>query len=79
MNTVSVSQLKSSPAKIISASDDYPIAVKKRNKVEAYLIGKNLYDKLINYVENFIDKKAVEETDFSKGKDFETVAKKLGI
>lgn len=79
MNTVSISQLKTSPAKIISASDDYPIAVEKRNKIKAYLVGKSLYDKLIAYIENFIDEKAVEETDFSKGKDFEAIAKELGI
>jgi PHD/YefM family antitoxin component YafN of YafNO toxin-antitoxin module len=79
MNRVSISQLKSSPAKIISASDEYPVAVEKRNKIKAYLIGKNLYNKLITYIEDFIDKKTVEKTDFSKGKDFDLVAKELGI
>jgi len=79
MNNVSISQLKASPAKIISASDDYPVAVEKRNKVEAYLVGKNLYNKLISYIEDFIDKKTVDHTNFSKSRDFESVAKELGI
>lgn len=79
MNSVSISQLKTNPAKAIMQSDDYPVAVEKRNKVKAYLIGKDLYEKLIAYIEDYIDKKTIEKTDFSKGKDFESVAKELSI
>ncbi|OGK56057.1 hypothetical protein A3J15_00565 [Candidatus Roizmanbacteria bacterium RIFCSPLOWO2_02_FULL_38_10] len=79
MNTVSISQLKSRPAKIIDRAFDYPIAVEKRNQVKAYLIGKDLYEKLIAYIENYIDNKAIISTDFKKGKDFEDVANELGI
>ena len=79
MNTVSISQLKASPAKIVSASEDYPVAVEKRNKIKAYLVGKELYEKLLIYIEDYIDKKAIMETDFSEGKDFETIAHELGI
>jgi len=38
-----------------------------------------LYEKITSYIEDFIDKKADKETDFSKGKDFEEIAKQLGI
>jgi len=79
MNSVSISQLKASPAKILSQAFDYPVSIKKRNKIEAYLIGKNLYGKIVSYIEDFIDNKEIEKTDFSKGKDFEKVAKSLGI
>jgi len=79
MNTISISQLKASPAKALSKAMDYPVAVEKRNKVEAYLIGKKLFTKMVAYIEDFIDKKSVEAADFSKGKEFEGVAKKLGI
>ncbi len=79
MTTVSISQLKTSPAKYIESAGDYPVAVEKRNEVKAYLIGKDIYDKLVSYIENFIDRKAVEASDFKKGRDFESVARELGI
>ena len=79
MDTISISDLKTHPSKIIAQALDYPVAVEKRNKVQAYLIGKDLYDKLVAYIEDFIDKKAVSQADLSKGKDFEKVAQELGI
>ncbi len=79
MNTISISQLKINPSKAISEALDFPLAVENRNKIEAYLLGKDLYEKIVSYIEDFIDRKAVEETDFKKGKDFETVAKGLQI
>lgn len=79
MNTISISQLKINPSKAISEALDFPLAVENRNKIEAYLLGKDLYEKIVSYIEDFIDRKAVEETDFKKGKDFETVAKNLQI
>jgi len=79
MNTISISQLKTNPAKAIMQAGEYPVVVEKRNKVKAYLIGKDLYEKLISYIEDSVHKKTIEKTDFSKGKDFESVAKELGI
>lgn len=79
MNTISISQLKINPSKAIEEALDYPVAVENRNKVEAYLLGKDLYEKIVSFMEDSIDKKAVEETDFKKGKDFEKIAKELNI
>lgn len=79
MNSVSISQLKMNPSQVIAKAADYPVAVENRNNIQAYLIGKNLYEKIISYIENYIDKQAVDNTDFSKGRDFEDVAKDLGI
>lgn len=79
MNTISISQLKINPSKAIGEALDYPIAVENRNKVEAYLLGKDLYEKIVSFMEDSIDKKAAEETDFKKGKDFEKIAKELNI
>ena len=79
MDSVSISQLKARPSKAISQSLDYPVAVEKRRKVQAYLVGKDLYEKILSYIEDYIDKKAVEDTDFKKGKDFRAVAEELGI
>ena len=79
MTYVSISELKTNPAEVISASLDYPIAIQKRNKVQAYLVGKDLFDQMVLQLEDAVDRLAVEETDFSKGEDFETVAKELGL
>lgn len=79
MDTLNISQLKANPAKAILWAEDFPVAIEKRNQVKAYLIGKNLYEKLVSYIENYIDAQAVRKTDFSKGKDFEKVAQELGI
>jgi len=76
---LSISQLKVNPASAIHQAVDYPVAIGKRNKVKAYLIGKDLYEKLVFYIEDYIDGLVVEKTDFKKGKDFEKVAKELGL
>ena len=79
MTSVSISQLKANPAKVILASEDYPVEIKNRGGVEAYLIGKDLFERLERFIEDFIDKRAIETADFSSAEDFEQVAKKLGI
>jgi len=79
MDSISITQLKMHPAKIISAAFDYPVAIESRNKVKAYLIGKELYEKIVSYIEDYIDKDVVLKNDFNKGRDFEEVAKELGI
>ena len=79
MTSVSISQLRVNPSDIISRARDYPVAVQRRNKTQAYLVGSELYEKLVALVEDSFDRMVVGQTDFSKGKDFETVAKSLGI
>ncbi len=60
-------------------ASEQPIAVENRSKVRAYLVGKDLYEKFVEFIEDYIDEKAVEEDDTSKAYDFEKVAKELGI
>lgn len=79
MINVSISELKINPSKIITEALDYPVAVQNRNKVQAYLIGKDLYEKLVLYLEDYLDRQVIKNTDFKKGKDFEKVAQELGI
>lgn len=71
MNTTSIFQLKANPGSIIRQSVDYPIAVENRNKVEAYLIGRSLYEKMLDLIEDKLDRLAIANTDFSEGKEFE--------
>lgn len=79
MTSLSISQLKVNPAKAILASGDYPVAIENRGEVEAYLVGKDLFERLERYVEDLMDRQVIEKADFSTGEDFEEFAKKLGI
>lgn len=79
MDTISISKLKENPSKAISQALDYPVAIESRNKISAYLIGKELYEKFVTYLENRLDSMIVEKTDFKKGRDFELLAKELGV
>ncbi len=79
MNAISISQLKVNPSAVISQATDYPIAGENRNKVQAYLVGKNLYEKMVSFIEDYVDAAAVKRADRTKSRDFEEVAKELGI
>lgn len=79
MDTISISDLKTNPAKAILIAEDYPLAVEKRNKTKAYLLGKELYEKLMVFIEDYLDRETVKKTDFKKGRDFEKIAKELGV
>jgi len=79
MTTISISQLKMNPSAVIAQAADYPVAVENRNTVTAYLVGKTLFERLVAYLEDRIDAATVREADFSKAKDFEDVARSLGI
>ena len=79
MTSTSISKLKTNPSAAIEQAADYPVAVESRNDVKAYLIGKNLFEKMIAFIEDYTDAEAVKKADFKSGKDFEEVAKELGI
>ena len=79
MTSVSVSQLKVNPSKVIAQAMDYPVAVQKRNRIQAYVVGSELYEKLMALVEDTVDKAVVQKTDFSQGRDFDKIVSELGI
>lgn len=79
MTSISVSQLKANPAAAINQAVDYPLAVLSRSQVKAYLIGKDLFEKLVDYLEDTADRKVIAKTDFSKGESLDKVAKELGL
>ena len=76
---ISITQLKTHPAKVISQADNYPLVIRSRNKIKGYLLSKTLFENIISYIENYIDKKAVKDTNFTQGKDFERVMRDLDI
>jgi len=79
MTHISISDLKANPAKAISASADYPVAIQSRGKTKAYLVDKEVFDKMVLHLEDLVDTQAVREADFSQGRDFEEIAAELGI
>lgn len=79
MTNVSISQLKANPSEIINFASDYPVAIENRNTTKAYLIGKDLFEKIVSYLEDYLDRKAVDKEDFKHGKDFESAAKQLDL
>ena len=79
MTTISISQLKTNPSSVIAQAADYPVVIENRNKTQAYLVGKALFEKIIALLEEKEDIAAVKNTDFSKGRNFDEVAKELGV
>jgi len=67
------------PSAVIAQAADYPVAVESRNTVTAYVVGKRLFERLTSYLEDKLDAAVVAKADFSKRKDFEDVARDLGI
>ena len=55
------------------------MAVLKRNNTAGYVVGMAMFEKLVEFVEDYVDRKAIEEVDYSKGRDFEEIAEELGI
>lgn len=79
MTTISISALKVNPASAIRASEDYPVAVQNRNETQAYLVGKSLFEKLMLFVEDAEDRRAIASIDLKDKSDFEEFASELGI
>lgn len=79
MTTISISQLKVNPSAALSRAQDFPVAVQNRNQTQGYLVGKSLFEKIIEYLEDIEDAKVIAKTDFSKGRDFEEFAKEMGL
>lgn len=83
MDTVllSISQLKANPAQAITEAKDYPVAISSRNQVKAYLVGEALFEKIIEFLEDREDRKVIKYAlaHREKARDFEDVAKELGL
>ncbi len=79
MNTISISQLKTTPAKALKQAQDLPLAIQQRHQTKAYLIGAEIFTKIINQLENITDKHYINTTDFSRGKNLETVLEELDL
>jgi hypothetical protein len=79
MNNINISELKTNPSNAITLAEDFPVGILNRNDIKAYLIGKDLFEQLVGYLEDTIDGTIIRDTDFSKGEDFDTFAKEFSI
>jgi PHD/YefM family antitoxin component YafN of YafNO toxin-antitoxin module len=80
--SLSISQLKTNPAQAIAQADDYPVAIASRNKIKAYLVGGLMFEKIIEFLEDWEDTRAIKsikKSDWGKGKSLDKAAKELGI
>jgi len=59
--TASITELQNSPSKLIKESDGEAIAILNNNKVNAYLLPANLYEKLLEIVDDYNLSKEVEK------------------
>lgn len=79
MNIISISDLKTNPTRAISGALDYPVAIQKRNKTQAYIVGKELFEKLVSFIEDTVDIQAARNADYKKVRNFEDIASELGL
>jgi len=79
MTSISITQLKSNPSVALSSAQDYPVAVQKRNSTKAYIIGKELFEKIIMILEDTEDKKSIKTINIRDKMNFEEFAEELGI
>lgn len=82
MTTISISEFKKNPASVLTSAEDYPVAVLKRNKTAGYVVGKSMFEKLVNLAEDFFDIKAVEavkESDYKKAIPLDDLIKELNL
>ena len=59
--TASITELQNFPSKLIKESDGEAIAILNNNKVNAYLLPANLYEKLLEIVDDYNLSKEVEK------------------
>lgn len=83
MDSISITQLKTNPAAAFAAAQDYPVAVDSRNQTTGYVVGRKLFEKIVERLEDWEDVRAVETAkkngELGKGRDFEEFAAELGI
>ncbi|EKE05835.1 MAG: hypothetical protein ACD_19C00176G0057 [uncultured bacterium] len=79
MTTVSISQLKVNPMAVFSSAIDFPIQIQNRNKTAGYFVGKDLFEKMINYMEDVEDKKTIKSINLDDKTDFEDFVATLEI
>ncbi len=79
MTTISISQLKVNPSAVLSSAQDFPVAVQNRNKTTGYILGKDMFEKMVSYMEDVEDRKTIKSINIDDKMDFEDFAQDLGL
>jgi len=79
MTQTTISNLKARPASVIADAESFPVAISSHSRITSYILGKELFESLVAYVEDSLDKLAIDTTRGRRGKSFEKVARELGI
>ena len=69
--TASITELKKSPTKLINDAHGEPIAILNHNRPEAYLIPAEVYEKMMDIIEDLELSKIVKERSKDKSKAIE--------
>lgn len=79
MTTVSISKFKSNPMAVITSAGDYPIQIQNRSKIAGYFVGKDLFGRMVNFMEDIEDGRAIESADYKNGTSLEDLEKELRL
>jgi len=79
MTSVSITQLKVNPMAVLNSADDYPVEIQNRSKIAGYFVGKNLFEKMVNFMEDIEDARAIKNADYKNGTLLEDLEKELGL
>lgn len=61
LNAVSISDLKKDPLRFISEAEGEPVIIVSNNKIKAYLISTDTYEKMLDVVDDLCLQKIVEK------------------
>ena len=79
MNSITISQLKINPSAAFGMAEDYPLSVDSRGKVKGYVVGKKLFERMVEWMENQEDIVAIKKSEYPKGKKAEELMEELGL
>lgn len=78
-NSISISQLKTNPSVAFTMAKEAPLVILRRNKVAGYLVSPEIYDALVQYIENHTDREAIESAKDEKHIELEELLEELDL
>lgn len=79
MPTATISQVKVNPMAVFNSATDFPVQIQSRNKTAGYFVGKDLFEKMISYIEDIEDREAIQNADYKNGTKLEDLELELGF
>lgn len=79
MPTATISQIKTNPMAVFNTAIDLPVKIQNRNKTTGYFVSKELFEKMVAYMEDIEDKEALKNIDYKNGTSLEDLEIELGF